>query len=346
VRLLFLSAAAWVPAFMVSISGYGAAFAAGPSGISYVKKENGAPGVLARIEGESISEADIEKMNPDVFKARLDYYRVQKAALDEAVRNKVLESLAKKAGLSLDEFLKKEMIGAKAKVSDKEVDEYLASRDISSSKKITPKIRDQVRGLVHARNLVSAATAKNSVDLFLNRPKAVSRAISSDAGDPSIGESNAPITIYEFMDFQCDFCAKARERVSELKKEYGKKLRVVVKHFPLSVHPFARPAAEAGMCVNEQGTDKFWKFYDIAFDNQKTLSRETMVAFAIKAGVDEKRFKECFEAKKYSAKIDASIAEARQLGIDSTPTYVVKNQILRGAQPLADFKEIIEDPGN
>jgi protein-disulfide isomerase len=321
------------------------ALAANHSGIIYKRSDGGSPGVLAKVEGQEISLSDIEKTNPSVVAARLEYYKVQRSALDETVRNKVLERLAKKEGLSLDEFLKKEMIGAKTKVSDKEVNEYLASRSIGAGEKVTPKLRDQVRGLVHARNLVAASTGGKPVELYLKRPRMVSRDPAVDSSSPIHGSSDAQNTLYEYVDFQCDFCAKARSRVAELKKLYGQNLRIVIKNLPLSVHPFARPAAEAGMCVHDQGGELFWKFYNLAFDNQKSLTKESLAGYATKAGADAMRFKECVESKKFAKKIDADLAEAERLGIDSTPTYILKGQIIRGAQPLSDFREIIEDAG-
>jgi protein-disulfide isomerase len=150
----------------------------------------------------------------------------------------------------------------------------------------------------------------------------------------------------EFADFQCYYCNQARSRITELKKVYGKKLHIVYKNFPLPMHPQARPAAEAAMCVNEQGADKFWKYYDVLFDNQKQWTTEDFGNYAKKVGADEKKFNECFKAKKYASQIDASIAEGQRLGVNSTPSFFVNSQLVKGAQPVAEFREIIDETAN
>jgi protein-disulfide isomerase len=317
---------------------------ANDSGISYTKKDGGSPGVIAKFDGKDITLEDLEKSSPDIYTARLEVYKAQKAALDEYVRNQVLEGMAKKSAKSMDEFMKGEMEGAKKKISDKEVEAYLKSRNIDNSK-VTADLRDRVRGLLHVQKLVSASTRSNQVEFYLKRPKASPLEFKLE-GEPTWGSADAPITIVEYADFQCYYCGKARAQLSELKKTYGKKLRIVFKNYPLPMHTEARPAAEAGMCVFEQGNDKFWKFYDIAFDNQKSWSKEDLKDYAKKAGADVKKFEECLDAKKFATQIDASLAEGQKLGVSSTPSFFVNSQLVKGAQPISEFKEIIDESVN
>lgn len=318
---------------------------ANDSGISYQKKEGGTPGVVAKFEGKEISLDDLEKSSPEIYSARLEVYKAQKTALDEYIRNQVLEGLAKKAGKSMDEFMRAEMESAKKKISDKEVEAFLKSRNIPDTQKVPGEVRDQVRGLLHVQKIVSAATRSNQVEFYLKRPKASPLEFKLD-GEPSWGSPDAPITVVEYADFQCYYCGKARERLNELKKIYGKKLRIVYKHFPLPNHTEARPAAEASMCVNEQGSDKFWKFYDIVYDNQKAWTKEDFKEYAKKAGADLKKFEECFDSKKYASHVDASLAEGQRFGINSTPSFFVNSQLVKGAQPIAEFREIIDESVN
>jgi protein-disulfide isomerase len=319
--------------------------AANDSGISYTKKENANPGIVAKFDGKEISLEDLEKSSPEIYSARLEVYKAQKSALDEFIRNQVLEGLAKKNGKSMDEFMKSEMESAKKKVSDKEVEAFLKGRNIPDTSKVPAEVRDQVRGLLHVQKIVGNATRSNQVEFYLKRPKASPLEFKTE-GEPVWGNNDAPITVVEYADFQCYYCGKARERIAELKKLYGKKLRIVYKNFPLPMHTEARPAAEAGMCVHEQGSDKFWKFYDIVFDNQKTWTKDDFKEYAKKAGADVKKFEECFDAKKYSAQIDASLAEGQKLGVNSTPSFFVNSQLVKGAQPISEFREIIDESVN
>ncbi|HEY8280766.1 MAG TPA: thioredoxin domain-containing protein [Bdellovibrionota bacterium] len=318
--------------------------AANDSGISYVKKEGAGAGVVAKFDGKEISLEELEKSSPEIYSARLEVYKTQRAALDEFIRNQVLEGLAKKNSKSMDEYMKGEMESAKKKISDKEVEAFLKGR-IPDTSKVPADVRDQVRGLLHMQKIVSNATRSNQVELYLKRPKASQLEFKVD-GEPTWGSNDAPITVVEYADFQCYYCGKARERISELKKIYGKKLRVVYKNYPLPMHAEARPAAEAGMCVNAQGSDKFWKFYDIVFDNQKAWTKEDFKEYAKKAGADVKKFEECFDSKKFASQIDASLAEGQKLGVNSTPSFFVNSQLVKGAQPIAEFREIIDESVN
>lgn len=317
--------------------------AANDSGVNYVKKDGASAGVVAKFEGKDITTEDLEKASPDVFAARLDVYKAQKNALEDFVRNQVIESLAKKANVPTEQFMKTEMENAKKKISDKDVEAFLKGKNVPDTSKVPPEVKDQVRGLLHIQKLVSAATKSNQVELYLKRPKAAPIQFANLDKEASWGNADAPVTIVEFSDFQCYYCGQARARITELKKVYGKKLRVVYKHYPLPSHPEARPAAEASMCVNEQSSDKFWKFHDMAFDNQQNLKEENLKEYAKKVGVDMKQFEECYAAKKYAAVIDASVAEGQRLGVNSTPSFFVNSQLVKGAQPVAEFREIIDE---
>jgi protein-disulfide isomerase len=318
---------------------------ANDSGVYFVKKQGGSPNVVAKFDGKDITQDDLEKSSPDVFSARLDVYKAQKSALEDYVRNAVMDNLAKKANLSSEEFMKKEMESAKKKISDKDVEAFLKGKNVPDTSKVPAEVKDQVRGLLHVQKLVAAATKSSQVELYLERPKAAPLNFKLD-GEASWGNADAPVTIVEFSDFQCYYCSQARPRLAELKKIYGKKLRIVYKHYPLPSHPEARPAAEASMCINEQSSDKFWKYHDMLFDNQKAWTKEDYVDYAKKVGADVKKFEECFDGKKYAAHIEASIAEGQKMGVNSTPSFFVNSQIIKGAQPLPEFREIIDEAIN
>lgn len=315
---------------------------ANDSGVFLVKKEGNNPQVAAKFGEKEITKSDLEKSSPEIFDARLRLYQTQKRAVEEFVRNLVLEDMAKKANLSMDEFMKKEMENAKKSISAKRVEEFLKKNNVQDPAKVPEHIKDQVRGLLHVQGLVAKATKGNKVEFYLERPEAAPIEFKTE-GEPTWGSKDAKVTIVEFSDFQCPFCARGKERLEELKKAYGNKIRIVYKHFPLPSHPEARPAAEASMCVNEQSSDKFWKFHDIVFENQDRMSADDLKEHAKKAGADMKKFEECFNSKKYAAHVDASIEEARKIGVDSTPTFFVNSQPIRGARDVAEFREIIDE---
>lgn len=316
---------------------------ANDSGVTFVNKDGSNPNIVAKYNGKEITVEDLEKSSPDVFDARLRVYQEQKRATEDFVRNMVIDELAKKAKLSNEEFMKKEMEAAKKKISNKDVDAFLKKNNVADLSKVPDHIRDQVRGLLQMQSIVASATKSNKVEFYLKRPKASDIAFKME-GEPTWGDKDAKVTIVEFSDFQCPYCKSGKDIINNLKKQYGKKIKVVFKNFPLppNMHPEARIAAEAGMCMWDQGADKFWKYHDILFDNQNKLQEADLKEHAKKVGADSKKFDECLTAKKFAAHIDAGMEEARGYGVNSTPTFYVNSQPIRGARE-ADFKEIIDE---
>ena len=315
---------------------------ASESGIQFVKKDGGAPGAVAKFMGKDISADELERSSPEIFDAKLGVFEAQKHAVEEFVRQQILTDLAKKANLGLDDYLQKETEKAKKDVSEKAVAEFLKQHGVAKPDEVPARIKDQVRGLIHMQSLISSQTKKNQVEFYLKRPMAPKLDFNM-AGEASWGNADAPIQVVEFSDFQCPFCAKGKERLNQLKKEYGKKLHVVYKNFPLPMHPDAMPAANAALCVNEQGADKFWAFHDVLFENQQKLSADDLKAYAKKVGADTKKFEECFAASKYKGQIEASQKEGQKMGVNSTPTFYVNGQPVHGAKDISEFREIIDE---
>jgi protein-disulfide isomerase len=188
---------------------------------------------------------------------------------------------------------------------------------------------------------VAKLTKGSPVEVYFKKPRTN---LQVDVGQaPWMGGENAKVTIVEYSDFQCPFCSKGAKVVGDIKKKYGNKVKIAFKHFPLPMHPDAGPASEASMCVNEQSKDKFWKFHDIVFANQSKLSAADLATHAKAAGADEKKFKECFESKKYADFVKKDLADGEKLGIRSTPTFLVNGQLLSGALPIEQFSEVIDE---
>jgi protein-disulfide isomerase len=191
------------------------------------------------------------------------------------------------------------------------------------------------------QDYVAKLTKSTPVEVYFNKPKG---AINVDiAKAPVWGNENAAVTVVEFSDFQCPFCSRAAETVTELKKKYNGKIKVAYKHFPLPMHKDARPTAEASMCVYEQGNDKFWKFHDIVFKNQEKLDADSVVGYAKQAGADANKFQDCVKAHKYADYVTQDQAYGEKLGIKSTPTFFINGQLVSGAVPIDQFSDIIDE---
>jgi len=167
-------------------------------------------------------------------------------------------------------------------------------------------------------------------------------------GSPTKGPKNAKVTIVEFSDFQCPYCARAHETMAnEVLKQYGDKVRLVYKNFPLGFHKWAEPAAIAGMCIFDQNPDNFWKFYDYFFANQKDINETNVKDKALAAlgdsKIDKDKFGKCFDEKKPLDRVKADMTEGQQVGVTGTPAFIINGRKISGAQPFQNFKAVIDD---
>ncbi|MGK3994630.1 DsbA family protein [Sorangium sp. So ce1024] len=170
-------------------------------------------------------------------------------------------------------------------------------------------------------------------------------AIPVSSKDPMWGSRTAPVTMVVFSDFECPFCTRVEGTITQLKEKYGpEKLRIIWKNNPLPFHKNARPAALAAETVFRLGGSKaFWKFHELAFKNQKSLTPANFETWAAEAGVDKAKFKAAFDRQEYMAKIDADMAVGKSSGVTGTPASIINGVFLSGAQPLEKFTAIIDE---
>ena len=159
--------------------------------------------------------------------------------------------------------------------------------------------------------------------------------------DPSKGGKEPLVTLVEFSEFQCPYCAKVVPTLDALAKEYGDDIRIVFKHNPLPFHKDAGPAAEAAMAANEQG--KFWEYHDVLFKNMRALGKDKLAEYAQQVGLDMNKFNAAMESGKYKAKIKADQALAGEVSARGTPNTFVNGRQVTGARPLADFKKLVAE---
>lgn len=159
------------------------------------------------------------------------------------------------------------------------------------------------------------------------------------------GPKDAKITIIEYSDFECPYCAKGHATVDEVMKAYPKDVRVVFKHLPLDFHPMAMPAARYFEAIALQDHAKAEKFYNEVFQNQSSL-RDKKEAFlketAKKVGADMKKLEKDLNSEVVTKHIEADMEEARKFNFSGTPGFIINGVSLRGAYPFSDFKDIIE----
>ncbi len=171
--------------------------------------------------------------------------------------------------------------------------------------------------------------------------KVVAAADLNIATAPTWGPKNAPVTIVAFSDFQCPFCGRVVPTLKELEKQYQGKIKIAFKNQPLPFHQNARIAAAAGLAAHEQG--KFWEMHDKMFANQQALDRSSLEKYASELGLDMGKFKTALDSNKFEATIAADSSEGAKVGANGTPTFFINGRQVVGAQPIEQFKAVIDD---
>lgn len=161
---------------------------------------------------------------------------------------------------------------------------------------------------------------------------------------PSKGPSDALVTIVQVSDYQCPFCSRVEPTMEQLIKDYKGKLRVVWRNNPLPFHNNAMPAAEATSEAKAQGgNDKFWKLHEILFANQQNLNRPDLEKYAQQVGLNMVKFKKALDDHTHKSQIEADVALVSRLGARGTPAFFINGRYLSGAQPVEQFKTIVDD---
>jgi protein-disulfide isomerase len=162
------------------------------------------------------------------------------------------------------------------------------------------------------------------------------------------GSASAPVWVIEVSDFQCPYCKQWHDQTyPTLRDQYVKtgKIRLAYVNFPLAMHVHAFPAAEAAMCAGAQ--DKFWPMQDALFTTQarwESLGSPTAVfdSLARSNGLDMARWRECVKSGRMRPLIEADHDRAQRAGASATPSFMIGDKLLTGAQPISEFQKAID----
>ena len=171
-------------------------------------------------------------------------------------------------------------------------------------------------------------------------------------GSPIMGDSNAPITILEWGDYQCTFCYKFHQNTLDIiNEDFIKtgKVKLIFKDFPLN-GPDSLLAAEASYCAQDQ--KKYWQYHDELYSNWKGertgwITRESLDEFGDTVNLNLDEFNICLNEHKYQDKVISLYEFGKEIGIDATPSFLVFNDQkiikIRGNQPLEVFLKTFDE---
>ena len=154
------------------------------------------------------------------------------------------------------------------------------------------------------------------------------------------GGSDAAVTLIEYGDFQCPYCARAHAALTELQRQHGERLRLVYRHLPLSdLHPLAQPLSEAAEAAGAQG--KFWEMHDALFENQGMLDEDALPALAGAMQIDAGRLRDDLESGRHRDKVLAQAEQGRAAGASGTPSFFINGEHYHGDSDHASLAEAI-----
>jgi protein-disulfide isomerase len=320
---------------------------------NYIFKEGTKAGILAKIGDLEIDEATlIGEAKSEFFDLEKRKHELRMERLEKIIEDKLVGAEAKKAGMSTEDYLSKKIVG-NVKPSQSDYDKFVKEKKIPAEQlKAHPEYKDRIMGFLEnqrKQTKIEEYVAKLSksvpIEVYFKKPKM--DPVKVDIGTaPIAGGKDAKVEVVLFSDFQCPFCARGAETLNKLKSKYGNKIKVAFKQFPLPMHPQAGPTSEAALCVNEQSTDKFWKFHDLAFKGQDKLDTAAVEGYAKSAGADVTKFKDCVAKGTYKEAVKADMAQGEKLGVRSTPTFFVNGQMVAGALPIEEFSTMIDEELN
>ena len=299
--------------------------------------------VVARIGDETITDSQLTAAAAtDIKRIEAQIYAAKKKVLDPMIQKRLLSAAAGKAGKSVDDLVAAEVDGKLAAITDEDARKFYddnKARFKEEFEVLKPRLLSYLKQTARKERMTEFTKAlrkEAKVVVYLSAPKI--EVVIGDA--PVRGDSNAPITIVEFSDYQCPFCKRSQATLKKVEEKYSGKIRMVFKDFPLSFHARALPAAQASRCAGEQG--KFWEFHDKLFSSSG-LSDDDLRRYAEELSLDTGAFGSCFTSNKHASAVSADASQGRSLGVTGTPAFFINGRFLSGAQPVEAFSTIIDD---
>ena len=301
--------------------------------------------VLAVVNDKQITMGDIENsLRPLIFNVQEQVYALRKQDLELKINDTLLAQEAQKKGITTRALLDTEVSAKVPRVTDAEAQAFYnenkerISGDFAQTKaqivQYMQERKEQEATLAFAGQLRRASKIETS----LTAPESPAFAITTD-DQPVKGTANALVTIVAFTDFECPSCARQHPVLDQIVSEFGDRVRLVVRDFPLSQHANARKAAEAAEAAREQG--KYWEYATVLFRNQSALGVDKLKQYATEVGLDRTRFDSSLDGGKFADKVQRDLVDGRKLGVNGTPTVYINGKRMSD-NSYASLKSAIE----
>jgi protein-disulfide isomerase len=297
--------------------------------------------VVAEVSGRNLTANDLQqKENGKLLQARYQYYMAQRKALENLIDDQLLANAAQAQSLTVDQLLEKEVY---KQVKDPTEEQLQVTYEVIDTKESYEAVRPQV--LEHIREgrrdkakaaYIDGLRKQANITVLLMPPETSVDIAGSDVRGPR----DAEVMVVEFADYECPYCEKVNPYMQQLRKEYGDKVAIVFKDFPLPMHHKAQKAAEAARCAGEQG--KFWQYHDVLFNSGGALGVLQLKEHARVLKLDGERFDQCLDNGEMAAVVKKDLEEGKSLGLTGTPSFFVNGHFFSGAVDYGLVKQMVE----
>ena len=343
----------WTGVFLLASAALAGACAEEPAAAAQSQAPAANPDqVVAEVAGKPITLKDVDakwEAFDAAERARIvqAMYQNRRNMIELLVGDQLIANAAKAAGQSVEEFLVADGAKRLPAITEADIAQFYDQNKDRAQGRTLDQLRGEIKPFLEGRRrqqaramLVEELKSKDgaNVKVMLDPPRYT---VPTGKDDPVRGNPAAPITIVEFSDYQCPFCARVNPTLAKVRETYGDRVKIVFKDYPLPNHPQAPKAAEAARCAGDQ--NKYWEMHDAMFANQRALEVPSLKQTARAIGLNGSTFDACLDSGKWQPTIRAGSALGEQMGVNSTPTLYVNGRALIGAMPFENFKQIIDE---
>jgi protein-disulfide isomerase len=286
--------------------------------------------VLAIANGERVTLGDVEDtLTPVIYDAQQKIFELRSQELNLRVNDILLEREAQRRKITTDALLQSEVLAKISKPAEEDARKFY-DQNKERIKGDFAQVKDKIIEYLED----SAGRAAETVFAEELRKSASIRIFLTESEPPVFkvgvvdrpwkGGANAPVLIVEFTDFECPSCGRTQPILDELLTEYGDKVKLVTRNFPLVQHKSAFKAAEAAEAAREQG--KYWEYVATLFTNQQALGVDKLKEYATQLGLDRAKFDQALDSGRLAEKVQRDIRDGDRLGVNSTPTVFVNGR--------------------
>lgn len=301
--------------------------------------------VVAVVGEDRVMSGDVEdSIRPLNFKAQERIYGLRKKRLEVKINDILLEQEANRRSATVAALLESEVNSRMKKVTEERLRDFYELNK-ARLKGEYEQLKEPLTEYLQSRDRNAAAEAfavelrgRATIQLFLAEPEPSTYAVATD-DQPVKGSLSAPVTIVKFTDYQCPSCASMQPIMERLLKEFGDKVKLVVRDFPLRRHAYAMKAAEAAEAAREQG--KYWEYAALLYGNQAALSIEDLKKYASQLGLNRQMFDQALDSGKFADQVRRDMQDGLKAGVNSTPAFYINGKQVP-AQTYEALKQALE----